>query len=266
MAYWKTGLCAAVVCSACISAASAQELNLQQIQIIKDTAASICDTVKDAKGQKSDLQIETDVKAQLGGFASKFVDVGGSGRGSLTSDQFDGLSQDATAEAFRGDRECRERLFNKMFDRLTSQVPPPKQAPPIPPELQAALGHPGWMADTRQGCWVWYTDPYFPATVSWSGDCASDGQAEGRGVAAWIVAGEKQTYSGDMHAGRRNGYGVLVDVSGVHEGEWHDDSENGHQVYTDPSGNRMEGEWHNGRPIGRQVMIWKGGRHEEINY
>ena len=37
----------------------------------------------------------------------------------LTWDEFEGLSQDATAAALKGDQGCRERVFNKMFDKLT---------------------------------------------------------------------------------------------------------------------------------------------------
>ena len=102
-----------------VSAASAQ-LDRQQMQIINDTAQSVCNTVKDAKGQKSELQLQGDVKAQLSGLIGKVVDVGGSGKGSLTRDEFEGLSRDATATALEGDRGCRERVFNKMFDKLSS--------------------------------------------------------------------------------------------------------------------------------------------------
>jgi hypothetical protein len=122
MTYWKACiyLCTAFVCSAGGSATSAQQLNAQQIQIIKDTAASICNTVKEAKGQKSETQLQGDVKAQLNGLIGKVVDIGGSGKGSLDREEFEGLSRDATATALEGDRSCRERLFNKMFDTLSA--------------------------------------------------------------------------------------------------------------------------------------------------
>jgi hypothetical protein len=111
-----------------IPAAYAQQLNSQQIQLIKDTAASVCDTVKEAKGQKSDIQIQGDVKAQLSGLIGKFVDVGGGAKGALTREEFEGLSREATGSALEGDRGCRERLFNKMFDKLGSGSPGPKSA------------------------------------------------------------------------------------------------------------------------------------------
>jgi hypothetical protein len=114
------GLPVALALAANISSAGAQQLNPQQIQIIRDTAASICNTAKEAKGQKSDIQIQGDVKAQLGGLVGKLVDAGASGKGSLSREEFEGLSRDATAAALEGDRVCRERLFNKMFDKATS--------------------------------------------------------------------------------------------------------------------------------------------------
>jgi hypothetical protein len=124
MAYWKLGLCVAMACGAGVSASIAQQLNPQQIQTVRDTAASICNTVKEAKGHKSDVQIQGDVKAQLGGLVGKVADVGGSGKGAIDREEFEGLSRDATATALQGDRDCRERLFNKMFDQLTAAQDP----------------------------------------------------------------------------------------------------------------------------------------------
>ena len=104
-----------------------QPLNPQPVQLISDTAASICNTVKDAKGQKSDVQLQGDVKAQLSGLIGKVV--GASGKGSLTGEEFEGLSRDATATALEGDRGCRERVFNTMFKMFSP--PPPPTTPPI---------------------------------------------------------------------------------------------------------------------------------------
>jgi len=125
MTHWKPGgLMAVLAWSTILSPASAQ-LNREQIQIIRDTAASICDTVKEAKGQKSDLELRGDVNANLAGLIGKVVNIGGSGKGSLTREEFEGLSRDATATALEGDRGCRERVFNKMFDKLGEAPKPP---------------------------------------------------------------------------------------------------------------------------------------------
>lgn len=101
--------------------ALAQQLTPQQIQ---DTAASICNTVSKAKGQKSTVDIQGDVKAQLGGLIGKLAGAGLSGKGSLNAEEFEGLSQDATALALEGDRGCRERVFNKMVDKLSAAASP----------------------------------------------------------------------------------------------------------------------------------------------
>ena len=124
MTYWKPQLSLYTVLAWCvgIAAASGQQLNPQQIELIRDTAASICNTVKEAKGQQSDVQIQGDVSAKLGGLVGKVVNVGGSSKGSLTNEEFDGLSREATATALGDDRGCRERVFNKMFDKLSVVV------------------------------------------------------------------------------------------------------------------------------------------------
>jgi hypothetical protein len=120
--YWKLGLglAASLASGMGAVAASAEQSTPQQIQMIKDTAGFICDTVKDAKGQKTDVELEGDIKAQVNGLVGKLADLGGSAKGKLTHEQFEGLSRDATAAALEGDRGCRERVFDKMYDRLVS--------------------------------------------------------------------------------------------------------------------------------------------------
>ena len=118
MIYWKSGigLLAALVWGVAISPALA--LDPQQIQLIRDTAASICNTIKEAKGQKTDVQLQGDVKAELTGLVGKIVTAGVSGTTKLNKEEFEGLTREATATALEGDRGCRERVFDKMFDKL----------------------------------------------------------------------------------------------------------------------------------------------------
>ena len=119
----KLGMFAAMAWIASVAGSFAEQLNTQQLQMIKDTAASICTTVKEAKGQKSDIQVQGDIKAELSGLLGKIANAGASGKGALTREEFEGLSRDATATALQGDRDCRERLFNKMFDKLSASNP-----------------------------------------------------------------------------------------------------------------------------------------------
>ena len=96
----------------------AQDLNQQQLKLIQDFAASICNTVGEAKGNKSTAQIEGDVKAQLKGLTKMLADAGVSGKISGKFENFEGLSQEATATALEADRNCRERIFYRLLDRM----------------------------------------------------------------------------------------------------------------------------------------------------
>jgi len=100
--------------------AFAEQFDAQQIAIIKDTAASICNSVKDIKGSKTDIQVKGEIRGQLNGLVARLADAGGSGTGSLTQEEFEGLTQDATGTALIGDRECREHLFLQMFEKLST--------------------------------------------------------------------------------------------------------------------------------------------------
>ncbi len=104
-------------------AASAEPFNAQQIQTIRDTAASICTTIKEARGQKTDVQVQGEIGAQLNGLLGKIVSAGAQTKGTFNQNDFQGITQDATAAALQGDRECRERVFNRMFDKLSLSSP-----------------------------------------------------------------------------------------------------------------------------------------------
>jgi hypothetical protein len=126
---WRLTTWAVCIGIAAASGATGQELNAPQIDLIKQTANDVCNTVKDARGQRNNQQIEGDVQAKLSGLPGKLIDLGGTAKGSISHEDFEGLTREATAIALTGDRECRERLFNKMFDRL-SFAPSPK-IPPV---------------------------------------------------------------------------------------------------------------------------------------
>jgi len=117
-----------------VKPAAADKLNQQQLQIVDQTTASICNTVTQAHGQKTDAQIKGDIRAKLGGLAGELADVGVSGKGSINQSEFEGLTQEATAEALKGDRACRERVFDKLLDKLSSPAAPKKGAGNMKPE------------------------------------------------------------------------------------------------------------------------------------
>jgi hypothetical protein len=107
--------------------AFSQQLDIDQIELIKETTAAICDTVKDAKGTKTEYQLQGEIQAKLKGLAGKLANVGVEGKGNIGSESFEGLSREATASALEGDRGCRERVFNKMFDKLEALEIKPDQ-------------------------------------------------------------------------------------------------------------------------------------------
>jgi hypothetical protein len=104
------------------SNALGRALDPQQMALIKDAATSICNTVKDIKGEKTYAQIQGEVKGQLSGLLGRLsgTEASASGTGTLGRDAFEGLTQDATATALTEDRDCRMKLFNKMFDTITA--------------------------------------------------------------------------------------------------------------------------------------------------
>jgi hypothetical protein len=101
-------------------AAQGDRLDPRQIGLIKAAATSICDTVKDITGQNTDILIKGTVMSELGGLIGKMADVGSIATGSMSHDEFEGLTRDATTIASAGDRECRMQLFPKMVEALSA--------------------------------------------------------------------------------------------------------------------------------------------------
>jgi hypothetical protein len=93
------------VSTLCTSASYAEPFDAEQLTIIRDTAASICNTVKEIKGEKTDGQIQGEVIDQLTGLVGRLGSSGVSGSGSLTRGEFEGLTQDATGLALPSDRD-----------------------------------------------------------------------------------------------------------------------------------------------------------------
>ena len=56
--------------------------------------------------------------SELGGLLGKMADAGSTVTGSMSHEDFEGLTQDATTIALAGDQECRMQLFPKMLERL----------------------------------------------------------------------------------------------------------------------------------------------------
>jgi hypothetical protein len=101
-------------------AAQGDRLDPRQIGLIKAAATSICDTVKDITGQNTDILIKGTVMSGLGGLIGKMAEAGSIAAGSMSHDEFEGLTRNATTIASAGDRECRMQLFPKMVEALSA--------------------------------------------------------------------------------------------------------------------------------------------------
>jgi len=138
--------------------------------------------------------------------------------------------------------------------------------PPRADEL-ASPGHPGWAVDVHNGCWVWNSNPQPGTTVAWSGTCALNGRAGGRGIVKWHWEDDRSKlarYDGEYLDGRRSGHGAYIDENGnSYEGEWRDDRRNGRGVLTNKKGERYDGEFRDGKVNGRGVMTLPDGTRYE---
>jgi hypothetical protein len=98
-----------------------RELNKEQIQQIEYITATTCTTVKEQKGSATQEQLGANVNAKIGGVFGKIIPLGGGAQGSVSQQNYEGLSQDATAAALEGDRGCKERVFIRMFDKFIAE-------------------------------------------------------------------------------------------------------------------------------------------------
>lgn len=66
-----------------------------------------------------------------------------------------------------------------------------------------------WISDSSSGCKVWNANPQPNETVTWSGGCNSNQQAQGQGVLTWREGSTtSERYEGEMNNGKPHGFGV----------------------------------------------------------
>jgi len=73
-------------------------------------------------------------KQRSAGFWGGPSTLAGGVKGGVSRKEFEGLSQEATATALQGDRDCRERVFSKLVDKLSAAQPQPT---PVIPDQSA---------------------------------------------------------------------------------------------------------------------------------
>ena len=129
---------------------------------------------------------------------------------------------------------------------------------------QTCAGQPAgtacWMEiSQRPGCYVWNPGLAQGATVTWTGDCVG-GFGQGMGTLTWVWDGNRQTATGRLQNGRRNGHWVFRYPNGdVQEGPMADDVRNGHWILRYADGNVWEGPNVNGARNGRWVIRYVDG-------
>ncbi|MGA7395438.1 MAG: hypothetical protein WBL40_10150 [Terrimicrobiaceae bacterium] len=111
---------------------------------------------------------------------------------------------------------------------------------------------------------VWAAPKEMALDFSWSGKVNSRHEAEGYGILEWadLKDGRKPTsvYTGEMKAGRRDGFGVSLHRSGSkYSGQWRNNVKEGKGEYWYANGDYYSGEFSNDRMHGPGRYVSAGG-------
>jgi len=104
-------------------APESDRLDPRQVNLLKAAAASICNVAKDGAGKVNDALLKGTVLSQLGGLFERMAEVGPVP--TMSHDDFQGLTREATAIASAGGPDCETQLLPKMLARLAA---PPSAA------------------------------------------------------------------------------------------------------------------------------------------
>jgi len=89
----------------------------EALNAIKDAANSICDPVS-LEGLQEHGEIKGEAKAKLDGVASKLFDIGVSGTGGYSRDQYKGLIRSDLAKAIADRGNCKQTVFKDLSSKL----------------------------------------------------------------------------------------------------------------------------------------------------
>lgn len=117
------------------SLATAQAFNAEQLILMRETAADICNSVSSTSGGTTRVEAEGNVSVELEGVFRRLADAGIDTAAKINDEQYDNLSREAVAAAVESDARCRERIFSMMFSQLTQLEKSELSIDPIANEL-----------------------------------------------------------------------------------------------------------------------------------
>jgi hypothetical protein len=101
------------------------------LKLITDTADRICNVIT-TSGSSRSVDVEGQVKAELGGLASRLADVGISGSGKLNDEQYQSVLRQDLAGTLKDNANCKYKVYKDLSDKILQPVPPsPPKEPPL---------------------------------------------------------------------------------------------------------------------------------------
>jgi len=127
----------------------------QALDLITNTADKICNVVT-TKGETESTQVNGQVKAELSGLASRLANVGISGSGSITHDQYQNVLRQDLAATLHDNAKCKLKVFEdlqvKLIPEASTERTPTPPAPQVPaPNLERPIAWIDAVAFMRTG-------------------------------------------------------------------------------------------------------------------
>ena len=92
--------------------------------MIRETAADICYTVEQ-RGQKNETQLNIDVQVIVISGLAKILGLGAQGSGKFTTQDYQGVTQEALATVIKSSTECRLTVSKSLVEKMPLITPPP---------------------------------------------------------------------------------------------------------------------------------------------
>jgi hypothetical protein len=103
-----------------------------KMQLITDTADKICNVIQTV-GSAEGSQVQGQIKAELGGLASKLANVGVSGSGTINNENYQNVLRSDLSATLKDNAACKLTVFEKLQETLLPQqshtTPQPTVAP-----------------------------------------------------------------------------------------------------------------------------------------